>query len=97
MMAAAHKMARIIYHLVTRHVLYDDAVLFREQHRGPKAPRSLGERPEGSRRQVEDGLTGQVGRVGAPAPLDHPTRSQVQCTYIRPMAVRRAPSLDWRS
>ena len=32
----AHKMARIIYHLVTRHVLYDDAVLFREQDQDRK-------------------------------------------------------------
>jgi hypothetical protein len=29
-------MARIIYHLVTRHVLYDDAVLFREQDQDRK-------------------------------------------------------------
>ena len=34
--ASAHKMARIIYHLVTHHVLYDDDVLFRQQHRDRK-------------------------------------------------------------
>ena len=28
----AHKMARIIYHLVTRHELYDDRILFDQQH-----------------------------------------------------------------
>ena len=32
----AHKMARIIYHLVTRHVLYDDALLLRQQHQDRK-------------------------------------------------------------
>ena len=34
--ATAHKMARIIYHLVTHHVLYDDDVLFRQQHQDRK-------------------------------------------------------------
>ena len=34
--ASAHKMARIIYHLVTYHVLYDDDVLSRQQHRDHK-------------------------------------------------------------
>ena len=34
--AAAHKMARIIYHLVTRRVLYDDSVLCRQQHQHRK-------------------------------------------------------------
>ena len=32
----AHKMARIIYHLVTRHMLYDDSVLSRQQHQHRK-------------------------------------------------------------
>ncbi len=34
--ASAHKMARIIYHLVTHHALYDDDVLSRQQHRDHK-------------------------------------------------------------
>ena len=34
--ATAHKIARIIYHLVTHHVLYDDDVLFRQQHQDRK-------------------------------------------------------------
>ena len=34
--ATAHKMARIIYHLVTRRVLYDDSVLSRQQHQHRK-------------------------------------------------------------
>ena len=32
----AHKMARIIYHLVTRHELYDDRILFNQQHQDRK-------------------------------------------------------------
>lgn len=32
----AHKMARIIYHLVTRHELYDDRILFGQQHQDRK-------------------------------------------------------------
>ena len=32
----AHKMARIIYHLVTRRVLYDDNLLLRQQHQDRK-------------------------------------------------------------
>ena len=34
--ATAHKIARIIYHLVTHHVLYDDDVLFRQQRQDRK-------------------------------------------------------------
>ncbi len=32
----AHKMARIIYHLVTRHEIYDDRILFGQQHQDRK-------------------------------------------------------------
>ena len=34
--ATAHKLARIIYHLVTHHVLYDDSILDQHQHQDRK-------------------------------------------------------------
>ena len=34
--ATAHKLARIIYHLVTRHVLYDDSILDQHQRQDRK-------------------------------------------------------------